>query len=288
MQYASFDISSPLRFISCGKLVSGNQWTHPRRIIDSYVLLLGLEGTVHIQQGPERCTLHPGSTMLLLPETEHFGYEVDEDVSYYWCHFYCEKGHVLHPSLESIPAEVRSFDATAVLPVCVQEIQSENSKVLFRQLLHSSGRKTAGQFQAHYLLTSLALEISGQAMAADSSRVHIGREIFAFDEVLEWIRINLHRDFTLETISRHFHYNSEYFSRIFHKYTGQTLTQYLIEKRMEKARDFLLNTRLSVKEVAWSVGFTDEKHFMKSFKNHEGLTPTMFRNTVSFTHLNCH
>ena len=286
MQYARFNVAVPLKYISCGKLVSGNQWTHPRRIINSYVLLIGLEGNAHIQQGDDKYSLRPGTALLLLPETEHFGYEVDKDVSYYWCHFYSETGHTLLNSWDSTSQQEVGGTAHAAIPIFAQEIQSDNSKVLFRQLLHTAGRKTPFNFQTHYLLTSLVLEISGEVVAANLAKHNNGKETCVFNETLEWIRINLHHNITLESISRQFHYNSEYFSRIFHKYTGQTLTQYLIALRMDKARDILLNTNLSIKEVAWAVGFEDEKYFMKTFKNHEGLTPTMYRNTVYYTHLN--
>ena len=286
MQYAVFDIAMPLKHISCGKLVSGNQWTHPRRIINSYVLILGLEGNAHIQQGNEKSLVKPGTALLLLPETEHFGYEKDKDVSYYWCHFSSEKGHTLCAACDSASQQENRDSAHVAVPAFAQEIQSDNSRVLFRQLLHTAGRQTPFSYQAHYLLTSLVLEISGQVSAANKDNLNNNKETCMFHEALEWIRISLNHDITLESISRHFHYNPEYFSRIFHRHTGQTLTQYLLTMRMEKARDILLNTSLSIKEVAWALGFVDEKYFMKTFKTHEGLTPTMYRNTAYFTHLN--
>jgi two-component system response regulator YesN len=70
-------------------------------------------------------------------------------------------------------------------------------------------------------------------------------------------------------------------STLFKTETGATAMQYLKALRMEKARELLDTTYLSVKEVAVQVGLNDTSHFVRDFKKAFGQTPTQYRNQLS-------
>ena len=66
---------------------------------------------------------------------------------------------------------------------------------------------------------------------------------------------------------------------MFKKETGQTLTQYLIDVRIDKAKEMLRNPERTIGEIACMVGYQDERHFSKLFSKMTGVKP------VSYTHL---
>ena len=66
------------------------------------------------------------------------------------------------------------------------------------------------------------------------------------------------------------------------------LQEYIHDIKVSKAKAMLINSNDTVKEIAYNLGFNDEKYFMKLFKEHENLTPTQFRNAFCHTHLNDH
>jgi AraC-like DNA-binding protein len=66
--------------------------------------------------------------------------------------------------------------------------------------------------------------------------------------------------------------------RLFKEKYNITLIKYLNQKRIEYACNLLATTDLSVKSVAFSSGFSDELHFMKTFKKHMGLSALKYRN----------
>lgn len=68
-----------------------------------------------------------------------------------------------------------------------------------------------------------------------------------------------------------------YFSRIFKETTGMTLRDYLIQFRLDKAKDLLDDINLEIKQIAYEVGFNDPDHFSRSFKKKTGLSPTEWR-----------
>jgi transcriptional regulator GlxA family with amidase domain len=59
--------------------------------------------------------------------------------------------------------------------------------------------------------------------------------------------------------------------------TGITPHQYLIQQRVERAREMLTHTNLSLSEVAYAVGFSDQSHLAHHFRQAFGITPGRFR-----------
>lgn len=72
-----------------------------------------------------------------------------------------------------------------------------------------------------------------------------------------------------------FHRSSLY--RLFKKELGISVTQYILGRRMDKAAYYLLNTRLSVSEIAYMAGFSDYAHFYRTFRKTFDFTPTEYR-----------
>lgn len=68
-----------------------------------------------------------------------------------------------------------------------------------------------------------------------------------------------------------------YFSRAFKKWMGIGFPEWLNELRISYARDLLLSTRLSISEIAFSVGYHDISTFERRFKTSERLAPREYR-----------
>ena len=71
--------------------------------------------------------------------------------------------------------------------------------------------------------------------------------------------------------------SSGYFSRCFHDIVGETFTDYCIKIRISRAQDLLRGAHLSIQQVAFEVGYDDEKYFSRVFKKVTGMAPTDFR-----------
>ena len=68
--------------------------------------------------------------------------------------------------------------------------------------------------------------------------------------------------------------------RLFKKKYNTTIIKYLISKRLEFACELLQNSNLTVSEIAFSSGFSDDIHFMKTFKKELGITPQNYRKSM--------
>ena len=71
--------------------------------------------------------------------------------------------------------------------------------------------------------------------------------------------------------------SAPYLSKLFHEQTGSSPSKYLTDIRMRQARKLLMDTNLTVKEIAGRVGFPDPFHFSRSFKNAVGISPAQYR-----------
>lgn len=96
-------------------------------------------------------------------------------------------------------------------------------------------------------------------------------------KVMAFIEENLQKELNLELLSELVHLHPQYVSRLFKIETGFTITQFIANRRLKKAKHLLANTRETIAAVSESCGFTDSNYFTRVFKRHEGMTPTQFQ-----------
>lgn len=82
---------------------------------------------------------------------------------------------------------------------------------------------------------------------------------------------------TVEYLANHLHLSPRYLSDMLRSLTGQNAQQHIHEKLIEKAKEYLSTSHLSVAEVAYQLGFEHPQSFSKLFKNKTSITPLDFR-----------
>ena len=75
-------------------------------------------------------------------------------------------------------------------------------------------------------------------------------------------------------------YSEAYFCKIFRQCFDKSFTTYLMEYRLKKAKELMMDLRYSIKDIGAEVGYRDSNYFSKIFKKAEGMTPTEFRQRV--------
>ncbi|MEW6497951.1 MAG: AraC family transcriptional regulator [Cyanobacteriota bacterium] len=94
---------------------------------------------------------------------------------------------------------------------------------------------------------------------------------------IEYIDENLEKDLTLAKIATSVGMSPYHFARVFKQATGLPPHQYLIKRRIEKAKSLLTQTHLAIAEIAYRVGFASQSHFTTLFRKHTGMTPKAYR-----------
>lgn len=96
-------------------------------------------------------------------------------------------------------------------------------------------------------------------------------------KAITYVDTDLAGNLTLSTISKALNISSSYLSTLFKKETGQTLTDYISNRRVSHAKHLLETTRLQVQTVAQHCGIVDVQYFSKIFKRITGKTPKEYR-----------
>ena len=99
-------------------------------------------------------------------------------------------------------------------------------------------------------------------------------------KAITFIEADLAGNLNLRTLSQSLNISSSYLSSLFKKETGQTLTDYIAQRRMSLARHLLLHTKLQVQTIAQHCGILDVHYFSKLFKKATGMTPKEFRQSA--------
>ena len=99
-------------------------------------------------------------------------------------------------------------------------------------------------------------------------------------EALAYIRQHAGEDLSLETVARVCHKNSSTMRKLFREQLGMTFSDYINRLRVERAQELLKDPHRSLAEIAVQVGFYDQSHFGKVFRQVSGYTPARFRKKV--------
>jgi AraC-like DNA-binding protein len=318
MRFFVCENKDQLIHVSSGQLLSEDRFIHPRRKIDTWVIIICTKGKLYISQDNRHYTLSENQYIILLAGHEHFGFkESDDKLSYYWCHFRIkgkfdiakhddlsrifdtkysilpgfpedssqkpistDEYTIYHNELDEtgkINDGGKHFSRYYVLPEYGDISSNGRAVLIFRQLLDLARNDCYSDMLPNYALSLLAMEISQEFI--ESYFLQNNREFNPkMEKIIEWIRVNYNRRFSMDEIAKNFSYNADYLSTAFRRYTGIPLMKYINIVRISNAKSKLLNTTDGIKEIAWRAGFEDEKSFMKRFKQFEGITPSTYRN----------
>lgn len=101
------------------------------------------------------------------------------------------------------------------------------------------------------------------------------------EKSVNYIEFNLAEELSLSGLAELFNVNASYLSLKFKKEVGQTVTDYINEKRIAASLVLLVTTRLPIGEVAEKVGILNENYYSRLFKKLQGMTPREYRSRMT-------
>jgi len=125
-------------------------------------------------------------------------------------------------------------------------------------------------------LTDMILDIHTRI----NNREELGKNGPKMKEAVDFIRENYNKDLNMAVVSNHISMNYSLFSCTFKQYTGSNFVNYLKELRIEKAKQLLADTDMKIIEISQTIGYENEKHFMKIFKAECGVSPSEYRKNM--------
>lgn len=124
-------------------------------------------------------------------------------------------------------------------------------------------------------LSQMLHRMLGLLLLDDTSPAHTGSDRIA--EAIRYMNRHLFEELSVQEVAASVSLSSSHFSRQFKAKTGYSPYEYIILRRIDKAKYLLTSTQLSVKEIAYATGYNSEENFIHSFRSNVGIAPGLFR-----------
>ena len=96
--------------------------------------------------------------------------------------------------------------------------------------------------------------------------------------IIKYIDENITEKLTLQSVSQEIGLTKEYTATIFKKETGRTVTEYINERKMLLAKDFIIHNKMGLNDISEYLGFDNYNYFSRIFKRYFKTTPSDVRN----------
>lgn len=270
----------PIKAQNAGLFIGRGSAMHPTRIIESHELIFVKDGELDMWEENQVFHVEAGETLHLYPERQHGSTKpMPLGLRFYWIHFEVEnRNSKLNGSGDEIAPMIR-------VPQFNRLQQPERLERLFRTFLDDQETGLLHPYAANLLTMLMLMEVAQpfEEKATNPDDINV---------VATWahtyIRINFDRPITTGQVAKALGYNADYLGRIYRKVYGCTLTDAIHQRRINKACDFLLDSNLSIEQIAQKCGFKDPDYFRRIFRRQMRISPGEYRSAYSHVHVNTH
>ena len=224
----------------------------PENKIDFYDFTFVLEGSMTYIANGKRITLLKNDAIFLPPGTVRERETGTEPVAYASFNFYANTDFPL--------------PFTPYMPNCI----NENIRKLIHVFpgAHRTGISFA-QEKCTCLLNYILYELSDSVSRA-TDNVHVAA-------ILRYIHEHMQERISLRALCAELKLTKEYTCTIFKKVLGKTITDYINERKMLLAREYILSGEIPLAEIATMLGYDNYNYFSRRFKRQFELTPMAFK-----------
>lgn len=212
----------------------------------------------------KRSILTPGCAFLTtIPDASR--YYLHRESKKPWCFFYLHfGGYVAAQIAEDIQKQYGNVLRFQEMPQFVSTFANEHA--------HICDGKQYKRYEASSFLYRFLTELLGELESSQLSSSHI------VEKGRHWLNQNYTSTCSLSEMCETLHVSLPHFSRQFHSVYGTTPHNYVTKLRLEHAMSLLLNTTLSIQDIALQSGFAEGNYFAKVFRKYTNMTPSDFRN----------
>ncbi|MDR0940325.1 MAG: AraC family transcriptional regulator [Mediterranea sp.] len=137
---------------------------------------------------------------------------------------------------------------------------------------------TADRASAQQYLAGIALHIIGMVLSISKNKAFEMSDMYRKMEQAKIImRENVAGEIDPEELAARLNISYSWFRRVFKEYTGYAPAEYFRELKLSRAKEMLVATSLTAKEIAFGLGFGTPEYFFTFFKKRTGLTPAEYR-----------
>lgn len=261
------NIHQPIRFYYAGteQCTPSQSWGPGLR--DHYKLLYIHSGRGVYETANKSYTLTAGQGFLISPD--HLAYyqaDHQDPWRFSWVAF----------NGEDVPSYLHEAGLSADHPLFYCEQDTDISLCIHHLYIANQPSPSRSLKLTSALYAFLALILDCTNTTASTKPAHSLKDQYV-SQAIAYIETNYSRSMTIEELAASLGLNRTYFTSIFASVTGMPPQQYIYRYRLNKACHLLRTTTLSIKEIAYSVGYSDQLLFSRMFKKVYQISPTLYR-----------
>ena len=216
--------------------------------------LVYVDGTMTIQMNGKKTTYHTGD-LLFFPHGARYSIHYDEDTTQYGVNFILvdEDGEELIP-----------FEEPTLLANNTQNGLIYDQFVRCVHLYRTSTNRIALKGEVFSLFSSAIVAYTTKNAPK------------SIQPALDTIRNSIHDELRIADLAASCGMSESTFRREFHRYAGVSPKQYILDRKLNKAKQMLRSGYYPIKEICMILGFFDDAYFSKIFKKNTGMTPMQY------------
>lgn len=255
----------------CGYEDLEPSYSYGPSVRNNYVLHYITHGTGTFYYNHENFALEAGDLFLLKPnEMTYYVANSSDPWSYYWI-------GISGTKLEDL-FSLSKINETAILKYSQSKKTKTIGNLIKEIVLQTESNLTQLDYiKAYSYLYSIMYEL-GKAYPNPLRENKIKHDYFS--QIKNYIDQNYHNNIDIQSIADQLNINRSYLSVLFKKHIGLSPKKYMMDVRMKRASQLLFATKMTINEIAFSVGYNDQVTFSKAFKNYFLLTPSQYRKSA--------
>ena len=262
---SSFARTSLLHLQEIGSLRATHPHTSTRTDLVSFLCFVVLSGTGSLTYEGMTYELSAGDCVFIDCRKAYSHSTSDNLWSLQWCHFYSP----------SLPAVYEKYKERGGRPVFHPDDLTPFTSLLTDLYNLASSSDYIRDMRINEKLGSLLILLMEQSWHPES--VIVSRKRMELVAVKEYLDEHYTEKIMLEELAEKFFINKFYLSKIFKETYGTTVNNYLISKRITRAKQLLRFTDMTVDEIGVVVGMADANYFSRMFRKVEGISPREYR-----------
>ena len=256
----------PFHMNEIGHFICNKDYYTEREGQKNYFLMYTISGSGYLKYKKDEYFLTAGTVALIYCNNYQF-YKTysDEQWNYRWVHF--------NGSSAKIYMELLNGKNLSVIKIG-NTLDFENIYEKLMENVRLNG--IISNINVSFHITKLLSKCIDCKLSPHNNKAHFQHK-HEIEMVINYIATNYDKKITLDNLCEITHVSKFHFLKLFKIYTGFTPYEYLINYRINMAKQLLKNTNVTISDISINVGFNDESSFIKQFKKAIGYTPLNYR-----------
>lgn len=262
---SSFARTSLLHLQEVGTLQAIYPHTSTRSDLVSFLCFIVLSGTGELKCEGKKYELTSGDCVFIDCRKAYSHSTSDNLWSLQWCHFYAPY----------LPAVYEKYKERGGQPVFHPADSKPFTEILANLFDLAASPDYIRDMRINEKLGALLTLLMEQSWHPEN--MVVSRKRLELEVIKNYLDEHYAEKIVLNDLASKFFINKFYLSKIFKKAHGSTINNYLIEKRITRAKQLLRFTDMTVDEIGAAVGMADANYFSRMFRKVEGISPREYR-----------